>query len=104
MGECCCHLVSVMKSVINLCHSTKKITPMSVASTFSVSTLFCYCEFLAEESSRYYFYVSSGVVMFFIRNVWQGLLELRETGFVFFVIKLGFRVFPRGKAKHGLEN
>ena len=46
----------------------------------------------------------SGAVMFIIRNVWQGLLELRETGFVFFVIKLDFRVFPRGKAKHGLEN
>lgn len=41
----------------------------------------------------------TGVATYIIQNVWQGLPELREIGSVCSVIKLGFRVFLRGKAR-----
>ena len=48
---------------------------------------------------KYFVVFLSDVVMFIIPNVWQDLLERRESGCVFFVTKLVFRVFPRGRVK-----
>ena len=46
----------------------------------------------------------AGVVTCIIRNVWQGLPEQRETGSVFFVIKLVFHGFLLERVKHRSEN
>lgn len=53
---------------------------------------------------KYFVVVFPDVVMFIIPNVWQGLLERRETGCVFFVTKLVFRVFLLGRVKRQLES